>query len=122
MVTETSLNAYRDIGSSGLLNRCESIVHAYIEAHPGTYDTDIAVNTNIPLSNICGRRNALMKARIILKAGKTHNQYTKETNNLVQAYEANPIVKMEGMKERLRIARKQKEKKGRQKSLKKFFS
>lgn len=118
MVTETSYNAYLTIKESGLLNECEKKVLSYIESHRNAYDLDISKNTGLSINNTCGRRNALMKARVILKSGKKISEFTKLP---VQTYEFNPMVNLKDLEERLRIARHQEMKKGRQKKLMGFM-
>lgn len=117
-ITETSFNAFQSLKDSGMLNEYELKVLDYIKSHPNAYDLKISKDTNISINNICGRRNALMKAKIILKAGKTISEYT---NLPVQSYEFNPMINLNGLEERLRIARHQSVKKGRQKKLLTFI-
>jgi hypothetical protein len=118
MVTETSYNAYLSLKESGLLNDYEEKVLTFIQSHPNAYDLLISKETGISINNTCGRRNALMKSRIILKSGKVISKYT---NLPVQSYEFNPLVNLNGLDNRLRIARGSGVKKGRQKGLKGFI-
>jgi len=52
------------------LNKCQRIILEEILKHPkGINDKKIAVNTGLPLSSVCARRNELIKQGFVVSVG-----------------------------------------------------
>jgi hypothetical protein len=95
MVTQTSIQAYREITDDGLLNRCEKLVLDYIISHPDCYEREISEAIKLPINNVCGRTNQLLKYRVVSKSGKTISKFS---DKVVETYTYNEGLPIEELR------------------------
>ena len=69
-IRQTSLQAYREIQSSGEALTQRQIIMTYIRNHTGITRQEISNWFSIPINATCGRVNELIKSGMIREEGK----------------------------------------------------
>lgn len=86
MVRETSLEIYEKL--TNYFGTCQIDVYRYIKEHPKCTRREIERDIEIPINNITGRVNELMKCGIIHEIGKVQCQVTRNNVNSLAAKES----------------------------------
>lgn len=70
-VTQTSIDAFVQIGREGLSGQCVRLVYAAIlrAGDEGVTDREIARDCELQINNVTGRRNELVKLRMVVRQG-----------------------------------------------------
>jgi len=72
-ISESVRNANYHMLDDVEINTCQHLVFEEILKHPdGINDKGIAVNTGLPLSSVCARRNELVQHRLVAAIGISH--------------------------------------------------
>ena len=75
-IRDTSLLAYQNLKESGKLGNQEAVVYNCILINPNITDKEISIKTKININAVTGRRNGLVKKKLVTDNGKRNCKIT----------------------------------------------